>query len=83
MEDDRLPKEKKTILLSSKELGDVVILSIVIVISIILSGIYAPVFQSLVDSENWQGVLVLGVSLILFAFLILVSIFAIIKRFEK
>ena len=82
MEDDRLPK-KKMILLSSKEFRDVAILSIVIVISIILSAIYSPVFQSLVDSENWQGVLVLGASLVLFAFLILASIFAVIKRFEK
>jgi len=82
VEDDRLPK-KKMILLSSKEFRDVAILSIVIVISIILSAIYSPVFQSLVDSENWQGVLVLGASLVLFAFLILASIFAVIKRFEK
>jgi hypothetical protein len=81
--DDRLPKEKKTILLSSKEFRDVAVLSIVIVISIILSAIYSPVFQSLVDSENWQGVLILGVSLFLFAFLILTSIFAVTKRFEK
>jgi len=82
VEDDRLPK-KKMILLSSKEFRDVAILSIVIVISIILSAIYSPVFQSLVDSENWQGVLVLGASLVLFAFLILACKFAVIKRFEK
>ena len=77
------PSKKKKALgeeLTLKEQKDLAIFAIVIVVSTILAGVFAPQFGALARQEKWLDLIILAVVLTIFVFVLLVFFVAVMKR---